>query len=186
MVSAAVATVTWSCTDPPAPLAVSVYTPAATPPRSTVEALNPFGPLHEVEVVLVTVTSIAPVAVLQLAAVVETSTAVGGGAMIVPTWVPPLAMREAKPRFAGIVVWPLAFEPQATTEPFERSATEWALPAATAVTPERPAGTASVPPVPVFWPQVATVPSARAAIEWNCPPAMAATFARPAGGTLWP
>ena len=154
--------------------------------RSTVEAVKPFGPVHAVEVVLVTVTSIAPVAVLQLAALVETSTAVGGGAMIAPTWVPPLAILEAKPRFAGMVVWPLALEPQATTVPFERSATECALPAATAVTPLRPAGTARGPPVPVFCPQVATVPSARAASEWNCPPAIAATFARPAGGTLWP
>ena len=104
-----------------------------------------------------TVTSIAPVAPLQVAGVLDTSTAEGAVATTESECCAPAPSVVTTPSPPGGVDCPLLLSPQATTLPFERSASVWLCPAATATTPLRPAGTLVC--WFVFWPQHATVPS---------------------------
>ena len=96
-------------------------------------------------------------------------------------WSEPAAIRVTPLSPAGMVTWPLEFVPQAWTVPADLSTIECTLPAAAATTPFTPAGTARLPPMPVFWPQVATVPSARTTSVWFVPAAIACTTPSPGG-----
>ena len=72
-------------------------------------------------------------------------------------------------------------QPQATTVPSASSARLCCSPAATAITPERPAGTLHWPKSSVPQPQARTVPSCFTARLWKKPAAIAVTPERPAG-----
>ena len=131
--------------DPPEPVAVSVYTPAATPTRSTFDEVKPFGPTHEVAGASFTVTSIEPVAPWHTDPSTEARLADGALTWMAPECCPPAKIAMGTRSVEGRVSCPEEFEPQPTIERSLLSASVWALPAAIATTPESPAGGVLMP-----------------------------------------
>ena len=123
-----------------APVAVTMYVPAATFARSTVVAVKLFGPVHATLTALVIVRSTAPLAMPQVVGVMLTNW-ITGPELTTTELSLPAAMRLHAGSVAGTLACPQSLRPHAATVPLVRSASVWSYPDAIAVTVPRFAGT---------------------------------------------